>query len=57
MQNYKFCSGVNLLLINQSSRKVEVSYDSNPYPFRLPELGLRPPYYCNPKIEKFYPII
>lgn len=48
---------VNLLLVNQSTRKVEVLYNSNFCPFKLPEIGLRPPYYCNPRYGLYCPII
>lgn len=57
VQNYTLCPGVNLLLINRTNEKTEVLYNSNPYPFKMPLIGLRPPYFCNPRCEKYYPII
>ncbi|WP_462413109.1 hypothetical protein [Neobacillus sp. Marseille-QA0830] len=48
---------VKYLLINHSNEKVEVLYASNPYAFRLPLIGTRPPYYTNPRYEQHYPII
>ena len=48
---------IQLLLINQSNEKVAVFYNSNPYPYLLPKIGARPPYYCNPRYEPYYPII
>lgn len=57
VQNYKSCPGVNLLLVNQSNEKVEVLYNSNACTFQMPKIGPRPPYYCNPRCEKYYPII
>ncbi|WP_175562188.1 hypothetical protein [Clostridium magnum] len=57
MPNHNSCPGVSLLLVGYSNEKVEVLYNSNPYPFKLPQIGRRPPYYCNPRCEKYYPII
>jgi hypothetical protein len=51
------CPGAKLLLVNRSEEKVEVLYNSNSKAFKLPKIGLRPPYYSNPKCEKHYPII
>jgi hypothetical protein len=57
MPSSKPCPGVKLLLVNRSNEKVEVQYNSNSAPFKMPKIGLRPPYYTNPKCEKYYPII
>lgn len=57
MPNNKLCPGAELLLVNHSSGKVQVLYTPNPYPYKLPKIGPRPPYYCNPRCEKYYPII
>lgn len=57
MSKSKSCPGVRLLLVNQSKEKVEVLYTPNTHPFKLPKIGLRPPYYCNPGCERNYPII
>jgi hypothetical protein len=48
---------VSLLLVNSSNEKVVVLYNSNPYSFKLPKIGPRPPYYCNPRYESYYPVI
>lgn len=57
MKKHRYRPVVDLLLVNSSNKKVEVLYDSNPSPFKLPLIGPRPPYYCNPRYEKYYPII
>jgi hypothetical protein len=57
VENNKPCPGVNLLLVNRSKEKVEVLYNSNSSPFKLPKIGPRPPYYCNPRCEPYYPVI
>jgi len=48
---------VEILLINHSEEKVKVLYNSNANPFLLPKIGLRPPYFYNPRYEQYYPII
>ncbi|SHK05775.1 hypothetical protein SAMN02745123_00506 [Desulforamulus aeronauticus DSM 10349] len=57
MQNYQPCPGVDLLLVNSSHEKVQVLYNSNPYSYQMPKIGLRPPFYCNPRCEQYYPVI
>jgi hypothetical protein len=47
----------NLLLIRFSNKKVKIQYNSNPYTWKLPLIGLRPPFYCNPRYEHYYPIL
>ncbi len=54
---YYFNQEVKLLLINHSNEKVEMLYDSNPNTLKMPKIGPRPPYYCNPRYEQYYPII
>jgi hypothetical protein len=51
------CRGVELLLVNKSTEKVPVLYNENSKPFLLPKIGPRPPYYCYPCCESYYPII
>jgi hypothetical protein len=46
-----------LLLVNHSDDKVEVVYNSNPTPLKMPKIGPRPPYYYNPRVEQYYPVI
>jgi hypothetical protein len=57
MQNNNSCPGVELLLINYSTEKVDVQYATNPNPFKLPKIGIRPPYFYNARCEESYPII
>lgn len=57
MKNNKPCPGVNLLLKGPSKEKVEVLYDSNSYTFEMPKIGPRPPFFTNPRCEKYYPVI
>lgn len=57
MKKVKCCPGVELLLVKKCDEKVAVLYDCNSRPFKLPLIGDRPPYYCNPRCEKNYPII
>jgi hypothetical protein len=54
---YYYNPEVQLLLINQSEEKVELQYNSNPSPFLMPKIGPRPPYYCNPRYEPYFPVI
>jgi len=48
---------VQLLLLPHSNEKVEVVYNGNAQPFKLPKIGPRPPYYYNPRYEPYYPIM
>lgn len=48
---------IKYLLIRESNEKVQVLYDGNATPFLLPKIGLRPPYYENPKFQPYYPVI
>lgn len=57
MYSYTFSEEVELLLVNDSDEKVNVLYNNNPFPFQLPKIGERPPYYWNPRYESYYPVI
>lgn len=57
MQTYYFNPEVSLLLIDHDDEKVEVFYNHNPYPVQVPKIGLRPPFYFNPRYEQYYPVI
>lgn len=57
MPNNKFCPKTELLLVDESNKKVKVSYASNCCPFKLPLISPRPPYYCNPQYKKNCPLI
>jgi hypothetical protein len=46
-----------LLLITQSEEKKKMIYDSNAHKLEVPKIGPRPPYYCNPRYEQYYPVI
>ncbi|MCK1996963.1 hypothetical protein MPH47_06930 [Psychrobacillus psychrodurans] len=46
-----------VLLINYSEDQVKVLYNSNSSPFLLPKIGIRPPFFYNPRYEQYYPII
>ncbi|MDQ0300229.1 hypothetical protein J2S78_002676 [Salibacterium salarium] len=48
---------VQLLLVNHSNKRVELLYDDNRDTFKLPKIGPRPPYYCYPRYEPYYPVI
>ncbi len=57
MQNYYYHPEVKLLLVNHSDEKVEVFYNTNQIPFKMPLIGQRPPFYTNPQYEQYYPKI
>lgn len=50
-------SGVQFLLIPHSTGKEKILYNRNPYPYLLPLIGPRPPYYYNPRYEPYFPVI
>ncbi|SFQ13738.1 hypothetical protein SAMN05518683_11841 [Salibacterium halotolerans] len=52
-----FYSQENVLLLHQSEERVNVYYNGNPRPFSLPKIGPRPPYFCYPRYEPYYPVI
>lgn len=53
---YYYSPEVKLLLIPHSNEKVNVQYACNAC-YQLPKIGFRPPYYCNPRYEAYYPVI
>ncbi len=57
LQDYYYNPEVKILLLNHSNEKVEVLYNANPIPFKLPLIGKRPPYYANPQYKQYYPKI
>ncbi|UOQ93467.1 hypothetical protein MUO14_00210 [Halobacillus shinanisalinarum] len=57
MQYYQYNPEVKLLLVNHSNEKVRVLYNANPSTWQMPKIGPRPPYYCNPRYEPYYPKI
>ncbi|WP_175596709.1 hypothetical protein [Bacillus sp. MRMR6] len=57
MQYYQFSREVQLLLVDQSDEEVELQYNFNKTPLKMPLIGPRPPYYCNPRYEQYYPVI
>lgn len=46
---------VRLLLLNYSNKTMNVYYLN--YVWKMPLIGLRPPYYTNPSYDLNYPII
>lgn len=54
---YEFNPRVILLLVNYSSEKVQMLYDSNRYTWPMPRIGPRPPFYTNPEYVLNYPLI
>ncbi|MBE4907562.1 hypothetical protein IMZ08_05725 [Bacillus luteolus] len=48
---------IELMLLYQSNEKEVILYNDNPYYFQISKIGFRPPYYCNPKYEQYYPVI
>jgi hypothetical protein len=57
MQDYEYNPEVKLLLVNHSDEKVQLLYNTNSYTWSMPKIGPRPPYYCNPRYEQYYPTI
>ena len=54
---YYYNPEVKLLLVNASDEKVNVTYAFNEFPFKLPLIGPRPPYYTQPRYDPYYPVI
>ncbi|WP_194287454.1 hypothetical protein [Gracilibacillus oryzae] len=54
---YYYNPEIHYLLISEPIGKVKILYDDNKQPFYSPKIGLRPPYYCNPRYEPYYPKI
>lgn len=48
---------VKFLLVDHSDEQVEMLYDFNSHTWPMPKIGPRPPYYCNPRYEQYYPVI
>lgn len=48
---------VKLLLIHHLNKKVKMKYDSNSNTLKMPLIGPRPPFYCHPHYEHYYPIL
>jgi hypothetical protein len=57
LQAYQLNYEVKLLLINQSNEKEVILYNSNPNYWQMSKIGPRPPYYCNPRYEQYFPKI
>ncbi|WP_194842115.1 hypothetical protein [Gracilibacillus salitolerans] len=54
---YYYNPEVKYLLMSESLKKANLIYDNNPSSWKLPTIGLRPPYYANPKYKPYYPTI
>lgn len=52
---YYYSEQVYWLLLDESDEKTDVSYDSDPYPYQLPAIGVRPPYFTHPTYTPYYP--
>ncbi|MDQ0273555.1 hypothetical protein [Cytobacillus purgationiresistens] len=52
---YEFNPEVTLLLVNHSGEKVRMEYTEQSW--KMPKIGLRPPYYAHPEYEANYPIV
>jgi len=57
MPNYQYNREARLLLVDHYDEKVAVQYNSNQQPILMPQIGPRPPYYCHPRYEQYYPVI
>ncbi|WP_180955322.1 hypothetical protein [Peribacillus deserti] len=57
MNYFEMDPEIKNLLIKQSSEKSNLLYNSNPYPYQIPKIGPRPPYYRKPRYVLYYPII
>ena len=54
---YYYNPEVKLLLMRQSEEKEKMIYNDNPTSIEVPKIGLRPPYYFNPRYEQYVPVI
>lgn len=54
---YYYNPEVRLLVMNYSEEKEEMVYDFNDNKLKVPKIGPRPPYYCHPRYEQYYPVI
>ncbi len=57
MDSFYYSPEVKLLIVNYSSEKEEVVYNHHPYSVKITQIGPRPPFYCNPRYEQYYPVI
>lgn len=57
MKAFKVNEQVKLLLIQQSNEKERIIYTADSASVQVPKIGIRPPYYCNPRHEWFYPVM
>ncbi|MGP4040782.1 hypothetical protein ACTWP4_12935 [Gracilibacillus sp. D59] len=54
---YYYHPEVKYLLMSESHKKKKLIYDDNSSSWNVPTIGLRPPYYTNPKYIPYYPTI
>ena len=52
--DYYYSEQVYWLLLDESDEKMEVTYDSNPYSYQLPAIGVRPPFFAHPRYTPEY---
>ncbi|MBB6450501.1 hypothetical protein HNR44_002484 [Geomicrobium halophilum] len=52
---YEFYPEVTLLTLDESDEEVTMRYIEDSWP--MPKIGMRPPYYTNPRYEPYYPLI
>ncbi|WP_168733849.1 hypothetical protein [Metabacillus sediminilitoris] len=57
MNLYQYRYEVKLLLINHTDEKEHIIYEFKHYPFQMPKIGPRPPVYCHPRYDQYYPVI
>ncbi len=57
IQPYYYNPEVKFLLASEAPEKQAVQYNADAQPLRLPTIGPRPPYYCNPKYEPYVPVL
>ncbi|WP_181397689.1 hypothetical protein [Gracilibacillus dipsosauri] len=54
---YYYNPEVKYLLLTEAYHKEKILYAHNSKPFEAPMIGPRPPFYCNPIYQSYYPII
>ncbi len=57
MHHGQYSPEVKRVLMHHSDKKEQIFYNANPHPWSMPQIGPRPPYYYNPRYEKYYPVI
>ncbi|MGG5252859.1 hypothetical protein ACQYAD_05110 [Neobacillus sp. SM06] len=57
MHTYYYNPEVTWLVVNHSEEKEEIFYNTNPFSVKISKIGPRPPYYCYPRYEQYYPVI